>query len=155
MKKTVQIWLAMWLFAGLSVAIAQDRTVSGTVTSEKDGSSVPGVSVAVKGTTRGTLTDASGNYSIGASPNTTLVFSSIGYTTKEAAVGNRSTINLTLAEDTKLLDEVVITQLGIGRAQKSLGYSAQTVKNDELMQNTASRMSTSTPKCRTNTRLAI
>ena len=135
MKKTVQVWLAIWLFSGLSAAIAQDRTVSGTVTSEKDGSSVPGVSVAVKGTTRGTLTDASGNFSIGANPNTTLVFSSIGYITKEAAVGNRSTINLTLAEDTKMLNEVVVTALGITREKKALGYSAQGVDSEELVQN--------------------
>ncbi len=134
MKKTIQIWLATWLFAGLSVAIAQDRTVSGTVTSG-DGATIPGVSVAVKGTSRGTLTDASGTYSIAVSPNTTLVFSSIGYTTQEVAVDNRSTINVNLAEDTKLLDEVVVTQLGIGRAKKALGYSAQGVDSEELVQN--------------------
>lgn len=68
-------------------------------------------------------------------PNTTLVFSSIGYTTKEVAVGNRSTINVTLAEDTKLLNEVVVTALGITREKKALGYSAQGVDSEELVQN--------------------
>ena len=135
MKNFVPIWLATWLLFGLHAALAQQTQVSGTVTSEKDGSSVPGVSVAVKGTTRGTLTDASGNYSIGANSNTTLVFSSIGYTTKEAAVGNRSTINVTLAEDTKLLNEVVVTALGITREKKALGYAAQGVDSEELVQN--------------------
>lgn len=135
MRKIVPIWLSVWLLFGLHTAMAQQTQVSGTVTSEKDGSSVPGVSVAVKGTTRGTLTDASGNYSIGANPNTTLVFSSIGFTTKEAAVGNRSTIDMTLAEDTKLLNEVVVTALGITREKKALGYATQTVDNEEIMQN--------------------
>ncbi len=135
MKKNVQIWLATWLLFGLHTAMAQQTQVGGTVTSEKDGSSVPGVSVAVKGTTQGTLTDASGAYSIRVSPRTTLVFSSIGYTTKEVPVGNQSTINVSLAEDTKLLNEVVVTALGITRDKKALGYAAQTVDNEELVQN--------------------
>ena len=134
MKKHVQVWLATWLLLGLHTAMAQTQ-VSGTVTAEKDGSSVPGVSVAVKGTTQGTLTDASGAYSIRVNPNTTLVFSSIGYTTKEVIVGNRSTVNVTLAEDTKLLNEVVVTALGISREKKALGYSAQGVDSEELVQN--------------------
>ncbi|GHB63128.1 SusC/RagA family TonB-linked outer membrane protein [Persicitalea jodogahamensis] len=134
MKKNVQVWLATWLLLGLHTAMAQTQ-VSGTVTAEKDGSSVPGVSVAVKGATQGTLTDASGTYSIRVNPNTTLVFSSIGYTTKEVAVGNRSIVNVTLAEDTKLLNEVVVTALGISREKKALGYSAQGVDSEELVQN--------------------
>ncbi len=135
MKKFVHVWLVTWLFTGLSVAIAQDQTVSGTVTSEKDGASVPGVSVAVKGTTQGTLTNAAGAYSIAVNSRATLVFSAIGFVTQEMAVGNRSVINVVLAEDTKTLNEVVVTALGISRDKKALGYSAQGVDNEELVQN--------------------
>lgn len=138
MKRLVQACFVLWLLMGLHDTQAQERQtqVSGTVTSEKDGASVPGVSVALKGTTQGTLTDENGAYSLRISgTNTTLVFSSIGYVTKEVAVGNRSTVDVTLAEDTKTLNEVVVTGLGIERGKKTLGYAAQQVDSEELMQN--------------------
>ncbi|MPR33256.1 SusC/RagA family TonB-linked outer membrane protein [Salmonirosea aquatica] len=136
MKKIVQVCFTAWLLVGLHVAMAQQTQVSGTVTSEKDGSSVPGVSVAVKGSTQGTLTDENGTYSLRVNgANTTLVFSSIGFVTKEVAVGNRSTVNVALSEDTKTLNEVVVTALGISREKKALGYATQQVDSDELMQN--------------------
>ncbi len=136
MKKRVQMYFTVWLLLGLHGVMAQQTQVSGRVTAEKDGSSVPGVSVAVRGTTQGTLTDENGAYSIRTTDaNTTLVFSSIGFITKEVAVGNRSTVNVALAEDTKTLNEVVVTALGISREKKALGYSAQQVDSEELMQN--------------------
>ena len=136
MKRLIHMCFTAWLLMGLHVVIAQQTQVSGTVTAENDGSSIPGVSVAVKGSAQGTLTDENGTYSIGV-PNasTTLVFSSIGFVTKEVAVGNRSTVNVALAEDTKTLNEVVVTALGISREKKALGYSAQQVDSEELMQN--------------------
>ncbi|MBU1822135.1 MAG: carboxypeptidase-like regulatory domain-containing protein, partial [Bacteroidetes bacterium] len=110
MKRTLQVFFGLWLLLGMSEGMAQQREVSGTVTSQKDGSSLPGVSVAVKGTTQGTLTNQNGAYSIRVNdPGTVLVFSSIGFLPQEATVGNRSTINISLAEDTKTLNEVVVT----------------------------------------------
>ena len=97
---------------------AQDRTVTGRVLSGDDNTGLPGVSVAVKGTTRGTTTDANGEYRLGI-PNggTVLVFSAVGFVTQEVTVGNKSTINLTLTTDTRALNEVVV--VGYGTQKKS------------------------------------
>ncbi|MCP1385060.1 SusC/RagA family TonB-linked outer membrane protein [Runella salmonicolor] len=96
---------------------AQNITVRGKVTGD-DGAGMPGVSVLLKGTTIGTNTDEKGTFSISnVSAKGTLVFSSIGFTTKEAPIGNRSTINVSLTEDTKALSEVVV--VGYGTVKKS------------------------------------
>ncbi len=86
--------------------------MSGRITSSDDGSTLPGVSVQVKGTTRGTTTDASGNYRISAPANTRLVFSFIGFSTQEVAVGNRSSVNVRLENNANDLSEVVVTGYG-------------------------------------------
>ncbi|MDO1446036.1 TonB-dependent receptor [Rhodocytophaga aerolata] len=89
---------------------AQNRTITGKVTAQDDGSSLPGVNVLVKGSSSGTITDANGAYSIGVTEdNPTLVFSYIGYTTQEVAVGSRSSVDVQLAGDVKALQEVVVT----------------------------------------------
>jgi hypothetical protein len=98
---------APWVLAQNNV------TVSGKVTSQENNAGLPGVNVVVKGTTTGTTTNAEGNYTISAPANSTLVFSFIGYLSEEVAVGNRSTINVGLAPDTKALSEVVV--IGYGR----------------------------------------
>ena len=110
---------------------AMAQSVSGVVTAPGEGG-LPGVSIAVKGTTTGTISDFEGKYSINASSNATLVFSAIGFTTKEVAVGNQSVINIELKEDNQLLNEVVVTALGITREKKSLGFSQQEVSGDKL-----------------------
>jgi TonB-linked SusC/RagA family outer membrane protein len=92
--------------------MAQDATVSGRVTSSDDGSALPGVSVQVKGTTRGTTTDANGRYSITASPRSTLVFSFIGFTNQEVPIGNRTNVTVTLESSANALNEVVVTGYG-------------------------------------------
>ena len=97
--------------------LAQDRTVSGRVTASDDGSGVPGVSVAVKGTSKGTSTDADGNYKITLSGNAVLSFSSIGFISQDIPVGNKSQVNVVLATDTKALTEVVV--VGYGTQKKS------------------------------------
>ena len=95
----------------------QERTVTGHVTDET-GAGLPGASVSVKGTSRGTTTNAEGNYSIGIpTNNATLVFSFIGYVAQEVSVGNRSTISLTLATDVKTLQEVQVN-IGYGTAAR-------------------------------------
>jgi TonB-linked SusC/RagA family outer membrane protein len=114
---------------------AQDRKVSGKVTSAEDGSGLPGVSVQLKGTTKGSTTDATGNYSI-AVPSTggTLVFSFVGTTNQEIAIGSKSAIDVRMTNDTKQLTEVVVTAIGIQRDKKALGYAVSNVKGDDLAQ---------------------
>ena len=121
------------LFLALVVQItsAQEKTISGII-SNTDGLPLPGATVLIKGTATGTSTDFDGKYSINANTGTTLVFSFIGYTSKEITVQNVNIINLTLEEDAHSLDEVVVTALGISREKKSLGYSSQKVGGDEV-----------------------
>lgn len=96
----------------------QERTVNGRVLSSDDKSGLPGVSVAVKGTTRGTTTDANGDYRIAVpNNNSILVFSSVGAVSQEITVGNRSQINISLVADDRALNEVVV--VGYGTQKKS------------------------------------
>src|SRR3954469_12292977 len=88
---------------------AQERTVSGKVTSSEDGSSLPGVNVVVKGSTNGTVTDADGKYSLTAQPGAALVFSFIGLRTTEIIVGDRTVVDIQLTLDVTQLSEVVVT----------------------------------------------
>ena len=112
------------MLTGMS-AFAQDKTVTGTVTDE-GGSALPGVSVVVKGTTRGTTTDASGKYSLAASQNSTLAFSFVGFLAKEITVGAQSTINVSLAADVANLEEVIVTAFGSAKKANFTG-SAGTI----------------------------
>ncbi|CAG5002226.1 TonB-dependent receptor P26 [Dyadobacter sp. CECT 9275] len=109
------------------------QTITGTVNSKTDGSALPGVSVLVKGTTNGTTTDAAGKFSIAASPSNSLVFSFIGYKNVEVLVGSQSVVNLTMEEDAAMLNEVVVTALGISKDQRALGYSTAVVNNEALV----------------------
>ncbi|MFN3378800.1 MAG: TonB-dependent receptor plug domain-containing protein, partial [Runella zeae] len=102
---------------------AQERRVTGVVTSTTDGSVLPGVSVIVKGTNTGTQTDLNGSYAITATPQQTLVFSFVGMKTTEVVVGNQSIINLTLADEADVLSEVVV----VGYGQQSKKLSTQTI----------------------------
>ncbi|MDR2118055.1 MAG: SusC/RagA family TonB-linked outer membrane protein [Tannerellaceae bacterium] len=112
--------------------IQQAVTVSGTVTDET-GETMSGVNVVVKGTTVGAVTDADGHYSISVPDhNAVLVFSFLGYIPVEKAAGSRRILHVTMVEDSKLLDEVVVTALGIVRKEKSLTYSTQVVGGEEL-----------------------
>lgn len=108
----------------------------------EDSSTLPGVSVRLKGTTAGATTDANGMYRIQVPGNSAvLVFSFIGFSPKEVAVGGQSVVNVTLSADSKALEEVVVTtQLGITRQSKSLGYAAQGVNSEELNVNRQSNL---------------
>lgn len=109
-----------------------DQVVTGTVTDEK-GISLPGVSIVLKNSTRGTTTDPNGNYRIDVpEAGAVLVFSFLGYVSQEVVVGNRSVIAVSLTTDSKSLDEVVVTAFGIKRDQKALGYAAQKVDGQQL-----------------------
>ena len=115
-----------------AASAVQQPAVSGTVTDET-GQPLPGVTVVVKGTSQGTVTNADGEYSISSLPeDATLVFSFVGMRTQEVVIGNQTSINITMAPDAIGLDEVVVTALGITRDKKSLGYSVGTVGGEEL-----------------------
>jgi TonB-linked SusC/RagA family outer membrane protein len=98
-----------------TMALAQGRTISGKVTSGDDGSAVPGVNILEKGTSNGTVTDADGNYRISVGDNATLVFSFVGYTSQEVAVGTQTTVNVAMASDVQALQEVVV--IGYGQVE--------------------------------------
>ena len=132
MRKSLLFSFAFLILAGM--ALAQDRTVSGKVTSAEDGSAIPGVNIVVKGTTTGTVTDIDGNYnlSVGADENT-LIFSFIGMETQEVEIGTRSNINLTMASDAEQLAEVVVTGYGTA-TRESLTGSIGELTSDQLQQ---------------------
>ena len=116
MKKLLQS-LFLMLFVAVS-AMAQQRTITGTVTGKDDGLPLPGVSVRIKGSSTGTSTGADGKFSIQIpSSETPLVFSSIGYTTIERAAGNAAVLNISLGSDENQLGEVVVTALGVTRTK--------------------------------------
>ena len=108
-----------------------DIVMRGKVTDTK-GETLPGVSVKVKGTSMGTSTDVNGNYSISVSERAVLVFSYIGYVTKEVAVTGNNSLDIVLEGATASLNEVVVTALGIAREKRSLTYSTQAVSTEEL-----------------------
>jgi TonB-dependent starch-binding outer membrane protein SusC len=114
--KKVKLFMALMLFCSWQIVLAQ-KTITGTVTDSKDGSTLPGVSIVIKGTTAGTLSDISGNFSIKVSPNQVLQFSFVGYNSQEIAVGNQSVINVALIQGAELLDEIVV--VGYGTQKKS------------------------------------
>lgn len=131
MKKLLQSLFILVFVAG--AAMAQDRTITGTVTSQEDGLPIPGVSVRVKGTQIGTQTNASGQYSLTVpSESKVLDFSFIGFNTQSAAITSSNVVNVSLTTDAQLLSEVVVTAVGITREAKSLGYAVTTIKGDEL-----------------------
>ncbi len=111
----------------------QDLSISGTVTSKEDGASLPGVTVAVKGTTIGTTTDINGKYSIRAKQGAVLQFSFVGMVKQEVTVGQSNVINVSMESESVGLDEVVVTALGIKREKKSLGYALQDLQADEIV----------------------
>ena len=123
------------VFCGvLLTAAAQQKTVSGTVTSSVQGEGVmPGVAVSVPGTTTGTTTDINGKYSLLVPENvTSLLFSYIGMKKQEVDITGRNLVDVLMDPDVQGLDEVVVTALGISREKKALGYAVQDVKSDVI-----------------------
>lgn len=112
-------------------ALSQATRVKGKITDEK-GAGMPGVSILLKGTSNGTGTDANGNFSINVpNLNGTLVVSSVGYSTQEVAINNRTTVNINVAADTKALGEVVVVGYG-SQLKKEVTGSVQTINAKEL-----------------------
>jgi len=106
-------------------AHAQDRVVTGKVTSAEDGSTLPGVNVLVKGSTQGTVTNAEGVYTLNVQPGATLVFSFIGYLSVEQETGARTTVDVTMAPDIQQLSEVVVVGYGTQLKQELTGNIAK------------------------------
>lgn len=130
MKKTRSILTC--LFLGIcSLAMAQNIQVTGTVTDAADGQPLPGATILVQGERTAFVTDNDGNYAITCASDAALVFSYVGYVSVEVAVNNRSVINVDMRA-ANVLDEVIVTALGITRERKSIGAAIQDVKADEL-----------------------
>ncbi len=115
-------------------ASAQDRTITGTVTDESDGSPIPGVTVLIQGTERGTVTDLQGRFQITAQPNDVLVFSFVGMVTREVSVGDQTTMDVPLIADIIFGDEVLVTAFGLQREARALGYSITEVRAADFAQ---------------------
>jgi TonB-linked SusC/RagA family outer membrane protein len=119
---------------GIHVVFAQSRTLTGTVTDSDDGSTLPGVSVVVKGTSVGTVTDIDGKFSLNVPKDaTTLRFSFVGYSTQEVEISSTSSFKISLEKATLSVDEVVVTAMGIQKDRKALGYAVQGVKEEEIV----------------------
>lgn len=133
MGKRIHLFL-LALAIGVIQGAAQVTTVRGIVTTEEDGEPVIGASVIVKGTSLGTVTDVNGRFELSGFPPsaTRLLISYISLMAKEVAIAPQ--VSVTLKSDTHLLDEVVVTALGISREKKALGYTAQEVKQNALVQ---------------------
>ncbi|ANQ50702.1 SusC/RagA family TonB-linked outer membrane protein [Flammeovirga sp. MY04] len=131
MNKHLLPFLVLLLFSVTS-AFSQDRTVTGVVS--ENGEPLPGVTVLVKGTTKGAITGIDGDFAIQASSNDVVIFSFVGYNSQEVEVGTQSVINIDLQQDVEQLEEVVVTAMGQQADKKSIGYAYQEVKADNLQQ---------------------
>ncbi|MCF0073229.1 SusC/RagA family TonB-linked outer membrane protein [Dyadobacter sp. CY261] len=134
MSKPLQFVLLVLLPVVLfiSTSHAQDRQVTGKVNDE-NGAGLPGANVLIKGTTRGTNTDAQGSFSLNMTGAGTLIISSVGYTSKEVAVSeNMTNVDISMDADVRNLGEVVVTALGISKEQKTLSYATQMINTDNF-----------------------
>ncbi|MDE0471032.1 MAG: SusC/RagA family TonB-linked outer membrane protein [Ekhidna sp.] len=132
MRKILSLFIVI-MIVSLSYLVAQQRTISGTVTDDQ-GSPLPGVTVVVEGTTQGGTTDVGGNYRMYVDSETVLVFSYIGFETRRIPVGTRTVIDITLTTDTQNLEEVVVTAFGIAQEKRALAHAVQVVEGTELVQ---------------------
>ncbi|MCH5222836.1 MAG: TonB-dependent receptor [Muribaculaceae bacterium] len=142
-KCTKVHWLRGWLLCllvtvGIATASAQSLTVTGTVTSAEDGEPLIGVTILIKGTSTGCTTDFDGNYSIKAQKGQTLVYSYVGYNTREIKV-DRERIDVALLENDAVLDEVVVVGYGTQKKKLLTGATSQ-VKGDDI-----ARLNTTSP----------
>ena len=120
------------LFVGICLVTAQTQKVTGTVISDEDGLPIVGASILVKGTSIGTITDIDGNFTLSNIPSDAkhLIVSYIGMQPKEVEI--KPVVNVTLSSDSQLIDEVVVTAMGMKRDRKALGYAAQDLKAEQL-----------------------
>jgi TonB-linked SusC/RagA family outer membrane protein len=129
MKLKLKGILALFLLLIAQLTIAQDKTISGTVT-DGAGVPVPGVNVLVKGSKSGTQTDVDGKFKVNATAGQTLVFSFTGMKTMEVSASNGMKVKM--ADSSQVLGEVVVTALGVKKSEKAIGYAAQAIKGNSL-----------------------
>ncbi len=122
--------LTLLLVLVVQLTFAQEKMISGAVTDDT-GLPLPGVNIIIQGTSTGTQSDFDGNYTIEAAQGQTLVYSYVGFETQEIAVGASNKIDVTLKAGS-VLDEVVVTALGVSREKQSLGYSTQQVGGEDI-----------------------
>lgn len=126
--------LLVLLFFFSAVAAYSQHTITGVVTSSEDGMPVIGASVVAKGNTnQGTITDIDGNYSIKVPDNSTLVFTYVGMETHEVKVSKQSVINVVMKPSSIMVDEVVVTAMGVKAEKKKLNYAVQSLDSKEIM----------------------
>ncbi|HCV83059.1 MAG: SusC/RagA family TonB-linked outer membrane protein [Zunongwangia sp.] len=125
-------YLLLFVFINLSWTGYSQQEISGVVT-DPDGLPLGGVNISVKNSNQvGAVTDIDGNFLINAVQNDTLIFSYIGFKTQEVAVGNKNNFTVTLQVNTESLDQVVVTALGITKAEKKIGYATQEIETNNL-----------------------
>ncbi|GGZ21256.1 SusC/RagA family TonB-linked outer membrane protein [Echinicola pacifica] len=107
-------------------------TITGVVSNNEDGIPLPGVSVTIVGSAKGTITDLDGNYSINVEPGQSLKFSYLGFTEHIVKVESQTVIDVSLSEDVEQLNEVVVTAFGLEKEKKSLGYAVQNVDGEDI-----------------------
>ena len=123
----------LFMVFGTLTMFGQARLVTGVVSSAEDGSLLPGVTVAAKGTTVGTITDASGMYQINVPEGVdALIFSFVGLTTQEVGIGDMSEVLVSMESDFLEIGEVVVTAMGIRKEKKALGYSVQEINESQI-----------------------
>src|SRR5512133_514472 len=131
--KKLSLLLLCFVLAGVQLLLAQNVTIKGTVTSKDDGSPIPGVSIVVKGTTIGTVSDFEGKYSLPVPQNTvSLIFSLVGMKTIEVPIEGRSEVNAVMESEVIGMNEVVVTAYGIKRAAREIGYATTKVEAGEI-----------------------
>ncbi len=136
-KKLTLAVITLVLIAG--TVVAQNVRVTGKVV-DKNGEPLMGVSIMLDGTKTGTASELDGTYVIEVPSNGVLVFSAIGMETKKENVNGRKVINVTLGESTVILDELVVTALGIKKEKKALGYAVQDLKGEEILKTKTSNV---------------
>ncbi|WP_297705833.1 SusC/RagA family TonB-linked outer membrane protein [uncultured Eudoraea sp.] len=138
MKKTQLNKVFLWLFLALPFLAFSQATVRGNIQDELNGTPLIGVDIVIKGTSTGTTSDFDGNYEISVNNfPATLVFSSLGFETREIRITDATTLNVTLAESATGLDEVVITGLGTSVKRENLANAVSTVSSQELVGTTS------------------
>jgi len=133
MKTKLNGFLTLLLALLVQVTFAQEKTVTGTVSDESG--PLPGVTVLIQGTNSGTQTDFDGKYSLKANVGNVLVFSFVGLDSQTRTVGASSVINVVMT-GAQVLEEVVVTALGISKEKKALGYAVQQVSAKEYQEQT-------------------
>ena len=123
---------ALLAFLAMSVfAFAQNQPISGKVT-DANGNGLAGINVLIKGTRRGTATNADGSFTISAPTNATLIVSGVGFADQEIALDGRTDVSVSLTGRQSELNTVVITALGITKAERKVGYSVTAINGDQL-----------------------